>query len=141
MKFVKLLSFFLILIASSGTAYGQYILRTDQGDLILNKEQEVKILSLLQEKEILYLEIQDKDLQITYLKNKEMDSFRLTQALMEGNEKLQGKVLTLSKKVDEQAIEIGKLQKTIEIKTNRLRAFQVATAVTSVIIILKFLVM
>jgi hypothetical protein len=96
---------------------------------------------LLQEKEILYLEIQDKDLQITYLKNKEMDSFRLTQALMEGNEKLQGKVLTLSKKVDDQAIEIGKLQKTIEIKTNRLRAFQITTAVTSVIIILKFLVM
>jgi len=33
------------------------------------------------------------------------------------------------------------LQKTIEIKTHRLRAFQIATAVTSAIIILKFLVM
>jgi hypothetical protein len=126
---------------SSGIAYGQSILRTDQGDLILNKEQEVKILSLLQEKEILYLVIEDKDIEITYLKDKQMDSFRLTQALMESNEKLQGKVLTLSKKVDDQAIEIGRLQKTIEIKTHRLRGFQIATAVTSVIIILKFLVM
>ena len=130
-----------MLMLSSGIAYGQSILRTDQGDLILNKEQEVKILSLLQEKEILYLVIEDKDLEITYLKDKQMDSFRLTQALMESNEKLQGKVLTLSKKVDDQLIEIGKLQKTIEIKTHRLRAFQIATAVTSVIIILKFLVM
>ena len=130
-----------MLTLSSGIAYGQCILRTDQGDLILKKENEVKILSLLQEKEILYLVIEDKDLEITYLKDKQMDSFRLTQALMEGNEKLQGKVLTLSKKVDDQAIEIGKLQHTIEVKTNRLRAFQVATAITSVIIILKFLVM
>lgn len=85
--------------------------------------------------------IEDKDLQINYLNNKQMESFRLTQALMESNEKLQGKVLTLSKKVDEQAIEIGKLQRTVEIKTHRLRAFQIATAVTSTIIILKFLVM
>jgi hypothetical protein len=130
-----------MLTLSSGIAYGQSILRTDQGDLILNKEQEVKILTLLQEKEILYLVIEDKDLEITYLKGKQMDSFRLTQALMEGNEKLQGKVLTLSKKVDDQAIEIGRLQKTIEIKTHRLRGFQIATVVTSVIIILKFLVM
>jgi hypothetical protein len=130
-----------MLIASSGTAYGQCILRTDQGDLILNKEQEVKILSLLQEKEILYLEIQDKDLQITYLKDKQMDGFRLTQALMESNEKLQGKVLTLSKKVDDQAIEIGRLQKTIEIKTHRLRGFQIATAVTSTIILIKIFLM
>ena len=130
-----------MLTLSSGIAYGQSILRTDQGDLILKKDDEVKILSLLQEKEILYLVIEDKDIEITYLKDKQMDSFRLTQALMEGNEKLQGKVLTLSKKVDDQAIEIGKLQRTIEIKTNRLRAFQVVTVVTSVIIILKFLVM
>jgi hypothetical protein len=130
-----------MLTLSSGIAYGQSILRTDQGDLILKKEQEVKILSLLQEKEILYLVIEDKDIEITYLKDKQMDSFRLTQALMESNEKLQGKVLTLSKKVDEQAIEVGRLQKTIEIKTHRLRGFQIATAVTSIIIILKFLVM
>lgn len=130
-----------MLTLSSEIVYGQYILRTDQGDLILKKEDEVRILSLLQEKEILYLVIEDKDLEITYLKDKQMDSFRLTQALMEGNEKLQGKVLTLSKKIDEQAIEIGKLQRTVEIKTHKLRAFQIATAVTSVIIILKFLVM
>jgi hypothetical protein len=96
---------------------------------------------LLEEKKLLYLTIEDKDLQINYLNNKQMESFRLTQALMESNEKLQGKVLTLSKKVDEQAIEIGKLQRTVEIKTHRLRAFQIATAVTSTIIILKFLVM
>jgi len=70
-----------------------------------------------------------------------MESFRLTQSLMETNEKLQDKVLTLSKKIDTQAIEIGKLQKDLEIKTSRLRAFQIATVVTSTIIVLKFFVM
>jgi hypothetical protein len=107
----------------------------------LNKSQEDKVLQLLEERELLYLEIQDKNLEIFYLNNKQMESFRLTQALMESNEKLQNKTLSLSKKVDEQAIEIGKLQRTIEIKTHRLRAFQIATVVTSTIIILKFLVM
>ena len=141
MKFVKLLSFFLILIASSGTAYGQCILRTDKGDLILNKEQEVKILSLLEEKEILYLEIQGKDLEINYLNNKQMESFRLTQALMESNEKLQGKLLSVSKKLDSQTAETYKLQAELDIKQRRLRTWQIATAVTSTIILIKIFLM
>ena len=107
----------------------------------MNKSQEDKILQSLEEKTILYLEIEVRDNEINYLNNKLMESFRLTQSLMETNEKLQDKVLTLSKKIDIQAIEIGKLQKDLEIKTNRLRAFQIATVVTSTIIVLKFLVM
>jgi hypothetical protein len=107
----------------------------------LNKSQEDKILQSLEEKTILYLEIEARDNEINYLNNKLMESFRLTQSLMETNEKLQDKVLTLSKKIDTQAIEIGKLQKDLEIKTSRLRAFQIATVVTSTIIILKFFVM
>jgi hypothetical protein len=108
---------------------------------VLNKTQEDKILQLLEEKELLYLDIQEKDLKINYLKNKQMESFKLTQALMTSNEKLKETNLSLSKKVDTQAIEIGRLQATIEIKTHRLRAFQVATIVTSTIIALKFFVM
>jgi predicted nuclease with TOPRIM domain len=107
----------------------------------LNKSQEDKILQSLEEKTILYLEIEARDNEINYLNNKLMESFRLTQSLMETNEKLQDKVLTLSKKIDTQAIEIGKLQKDLEIKTSRLRAFQIATVVTSTIIVLKFFVM
>ncbi len=107
----------------------------------MNKSQEDKILQSLEEKTILYLEIEARDNEINYLNNKLMESFRLTQSLMETNEKLQDKVLTLSKKIDTQAIEIGKLQKDLEIKTSRLRAFQIATVVTSTIIILKFFVM
>jgi peptidoglycan hydrolase CwlO-like protein len=107
----------------------------------LNKSQEDKILQALEEKTILYLEIEARDNEINYLNNKLMESFRLTQSLMETNEKLQDKVLTLSKKIDTQAIEIGKLQKDLEIKTSRLRAFQIATVVTSTIIVLKFFVM
>jgi hypothetical protein len=108
---------------------------------VLNKTQEDKILQLLEEKELLYLDIQEKDLEINYLKNKQMESFKLTQALMTSNEKLKETNLSLSKKVDTQAIEIGRLQSTIEIKTHRLRVFQVATIVTSTIIALKFFVM
>jgi hypothetical protein len=130
-----------MLIASSGTAYGQYILRTDKGDLILNKEQEVKILQLLKEKEILYLEIQGKDLEINYLNNKQMESFRLTQALMESNEKLQGKLLAVSKKLDSQTAETYKLQAELDIKQRRLRTWQIATAVTSTIILIKIFLM
>lgn len=130
-----------MLIASSGTAYGQCILRTDKGDLILNKEQEVKILSLLEEKEILYLEIQGKDLEINYLNNKQMESFRLTQALMESNEKLQGKLLTVSKKLDSQTAETYKLQAKLDLKQRRLRTWQIATAVTSTIILIKIFLM
>lgn len=130
-----------MLIASSGTAYGQCILRTDKGDLILNKEQEVKILSLLEEKEILYLEIQGKDLEINYLNNKQMESFRLTQALMESNEKLQGKLLSVSKKLDSQTAENYKLQAELDIKQRRLRTWQIATAVTSTIILIKIFLM
>ena len=107
----------------------------------MNKSQEDKILQSLEEKTILYLEIEARDNEINYLNNKLMESFRLTQSLMETNEKLQDKVLTLSKKIDTQAIEIGKLQKDLEIKTSRLRAFQIATVVTSTIIVLKFFVM
>lgn len=107
----------------------------------MNKSQEDKILQALEEKTILYLEIEARDNEINYLNNKLMESFRLTQSLMETNEKLQDKVLTLSKKIDTQAIEIGKLQKDLEIKTSRLRAFQIATVVTSTIIVLKFFVM
>lgn len=130
-----------MLIASSGTAYGQCILRTDKGDLILNKEQEVKILSLLEEKEILYLEIQGKDLEINYLNNKQMESFRLTQALMESNEKLQGKLLSVSKKLDSQTAETYKLQAELDLKQRRLRTWQIATAVTSTIILIKIFLM
>jgi hypothetical protein len=130
-----------MLIASSGTAYGQYILRTDKGDLILNKEQEVKILQLLKEKEILYLEIQGKDLEINYLNNKQMESFRLTQALMESNEKLQGKLLAVSKKLDSQTAETYKLQAELDIKQRRLRTWQIATVVTSTIILIKIFLM
>lgn len=107
----------------------------------MNKSQEDKILQALEDKTILYLEIEARDNEINYLNNKLMESFRLTQSLMETNEKLQDKVLTLSKKIDTQAIEIGKLQKDLEIKTSRLRAFQIATVVTSTIIVLKFFVM
>ena len=130
-----------MLIANTKTVYGQCILRTPSGEIVLNKTQEDKILQLLEEKELLYLDIQEKDLKINYLKNKQMESFKLTQALMTSNEKLKETNLSLSKKVDTQAIEIGRLQATIEIKTHRLKAFQVATIVTSTIIALKFFVM
>ena len=96
---------------------------------------------MLEERELLYLDVQDKIVEINYLNNKQMESFRLTQALMESNEKLQNKTLFLSKKVDDQVIQIARLQRDLEIKSNRLRAFQVATVVTSTIIVLKFLVM
>lgn len=96
---------------------------------------------MLEERELLYLDVQDKIVEINYLNNKQMESFRLTQALMESNEKLQNKTLSLSKKVDDQVIQIARLQRDLEIKSNRLRAFQVATVVTSTIIVLKFLVM
>jgi hypothetical protein len=107
----------------------------------LTEEQEVKILQLLEEKKILYFIIQEQEVELDYLKTKQMESFRLTQALMESNEKLQDSVLSLSKKVDKQALEIGKLQRDLEVKSNRLRAFQIATVVTSTIIVLKFIVM
>ena len=141
MKLVKLLSLFLMLTLSTKTVFGQCILRNPSGEIVLNKSQEDKILQALEEKTILYLEIEARDNEINYLNNKLMESFRLTQSLMETNEKLQDKVLTLSKKIDTQAIEIGKLQKDLEIKTSRLRAFQIATVVTSTIIVLKFFVM
>jgi len=107
----------------------------------LTKDQETKILQLLEEKKILYFIIQEQEIEIDYLKTKQMDSFKLTQALMESNEKLQESLLNLSKKVDKQAFEIGKLQRDLEVKSNRLRAFQIATVVTSTIIVLKFFVM
>lgn len=96
---------------------------------------------MLEEKEILYLVIEDKDLQINYLNNKQMESFKLTQALMESNERLQEKTLFLSKKVDLQNQEIGQLKTKLDIKTHRLRAFQIATAVTSTIILVKVFLM
>ncbi len=141
MKFIKSLSLFLLLVVSSKTVYGQCILRTPSGEIQLNKSQEDKVLQLLEERELLYLDVQDKIVEINYLNNKQMESFRLTQALMESNEKLQNKTLSLSKKVDDQVIQIARLQRDLEIKSNRLRAFQVATVVTSTIIVLKFLVM
>jgi peptidoglycan hydrolase CwlO-like protein len=96
---------------------------------------------LLEEKKLLYLTIEDKDLQINYLNNKQMESFRLTQALMDSNERLQEKTLSLSKKIDSQNQEIGQLKKDLDIKTHRLRAFQIATAVTSTIILVKVFLM
>ena len=96
---------------------------------------------MLEEKKLLYLTIEDKDLQINYLNNKQMESFRLTQALMESNERLQEKTLFLSKKVDLQNQEIGQLKRDLDIKKHRLRAFQVATAVTSTIILVKVFLM
>jgi peptidoglycan hydrolase CwlO-like protein len=96
---------------------------------------------LLEEKKLLYLTIEDKDLQINYLNNKQMESFRLTQALMESNERLQEKTLSLSKKIDLQNQEIGQLKKDLDIKKHRLRAFQIATAVTSTIILVKVFLM
>jgi hypothetical protein len=141
MKLVKLLSLFLMLILSTKTVFGQCILRNPSGEIVLNKSQEDKILQALEDKTILYLEIEARDNEINYLNNKLMESFRLTQSLMDSNEKLKDKVLSLSKKVDNQNFEIGKLQRDLEIKTNRLRAFQIATVVTSTIIVLKFFVM
>lgn len=141
MKLIKLLSLFLLLTLSTKTVFGQCTLRTPSGEIVLTEEQEVKILQLLEEKKILYFIIQEQEIELDYLKTKQMESFRLTQALMESNEKLQESVLTLSKKVDKQALEIGKLQRDLEIKSNRLRAFQIATVVTSTIIVLKFIVM
>ena len=76
-----------------------------------------------------------------YLNNKQMESFRLTQALMESNERLQEKTLSLSKKVDSQNQEIGQLKRDLDIKKHRLRAFQIATAVTSTIILVKVFLM
>jgi len=108
---------------------------------VLTKTQEDKILQLLEEKEILYLEIQGKDLEINYLNNKQMESFRLTQALMESNEKLQGKLLAVSKKLDSQTAETYKLQAELDIKQRRLRTWQIATAVTSTIILIKIFLM
>ncbi len=96
---------------------------------------------MLEEKEILYLEIQGKDLEINYLNNKQMESFRLTQALMESNEKLQGKLLAVSKKLDSQTAETYKLQAELDIKQRRLRTWQIATAVTSTIILIKIFLM
>ena len=96
---------------------------------------------MLEEKKLLYLTIEDKDLQINYLNNKQMESFRLTQALMESNERLQEKTLSLSKKIDLQNQEIGQLKKDLDIKKHRLRAFQIATAVTSTIILVKVFLM
>ncbi len=116
-------------------------MRNPSGEIVLNKSQEDKILQALEDKTILYLEIEARDNEINYLNNKLMESFRLTQSLMDSNEKLKDKVLSLSKKVDNQNFEIGKLQRDLEIKTNRLRAFQIATVVTSTIIVLKFFVM
>ena len=141
MKLIKLLSLFLLLTLNSETVFGQNILRTPSGEIVLTKDQETKILQLLEEKKILYFIIQEQEIEIDYLKTKQMDSFRLTQALMESNEKLQESLLNLSKKVDKQAFEIGKLQRDLEVKSNRLRAFQIATVVTSTIIVLKFFVM
>ena len=141
MKSLKLFTLFLMLILSIKTVSGQCILRTPSGEVILNKSQEDKILQLLEEKKLLYLTIEDKDLQINYLNNKQMESFRLTQALMESNERLQEKTLSLSKKVDSQNQEIGQLKKDLDIKKHRLRAFQVATAVTSTIILVKVFLM
>lgn len=130
-----------MLIASTKTVYGQCILRTPSGEVVLTKTQEDKILQLLEEKEILYLEIQGKDLEINYLNNKQMESFRLTQALMESNEKLQGKLLAVSKKLDSQTAETYKLQAELDIKQRRLRTWQIATAVTSTIILIKIFLM
>lgn len=96
---------------------------------------------MLEEKKLLYLTIEDKDLQINYLNNKQMESFRLTQALMESNERLQEKTLSLSKKIDSQNQEIGQLKRDLDIKKHRLRAFQIATAVTSTIILVKVFLM
>ena len=108
---------------------------------MLTKTQEDKILQLLEEKEILYLEIQGKDLEINYLNNKQMESFRLTQALMESNEKLQGKLLAMSKKLDSQTAETYKLQAELDIKQRRLRTWQITTVVTSTIILIKIFLM
>jgi len=141
MKLLKLFTLFLMLILSTKTVSGQCILRTPSGEVILNKSQEDKILQLLEEKKLLYLTIEDKDLQINYLNNKQMESFRLTQALMESNERLQEKTLSLSKKIDLQNQEIGQLKKDLDIKKHRLRAFQIATAVTSTIILVKVFLM
>ncbi len=107
----------------------------------MSKSQEDKILQALEEKTILYLEIEARDNEINYLNNKLMESFRLTQSLMETTEKLQATVLNLSKKVDSQNQEIGQLQNQLAIKTSRLRAFQIATAVTSTIILVKVFLM
>lgn len=111
------------------------------GEVILNKSQEDKILQLLEEKEILYLTIEDKELEINYLKNKQMENFKLIQSIMDNNEKLQNSVLNLSKKIDMQNQEIGQLKNEVSVKTHRLRAFQIATAVTSTIILVKVFLM
>lgn len=67
-----------------------------------------------------------------------MESFRLTQALMESNERLQEKTLALSKKIDLQSEQIGQLKKDLDIKKQRLKFFQITTAVTGGIILLIF---
>ncbi len=82
--------------------------------------------------------IEDKDLEINYLKNKQMENFRLIQATMEANEKLQNSVLNLSKKVDNQNQEIGQLKNELSIKNKRLKFFQITTAITGGIILLIF---
>lgn len=67
-----------------------------------------------------------------------MESFRLTQALMESNEKLQAKTLALSKKVDVQNENIGQLKAELDRTRKNLRFFQITTAVTGGIILLIF---
>lgn len=67
-----------------------------------------------------------------------MESFRLTQALMESNEKLQAKTLALSKKVDIQNENIGQLKAELDRTRKNLRFFQITTAVTGGIILLIF---
>ena len=138
MKLLKLFTLFLMLTLSSKTVYGQYTYRTPSGEIVLDKNAESKALQLIVDRQAILLELEAKTLEINYLKNKQMESFRLTQALMESNERLQEKTLALSKKIDLQSEQIGQLKKDLDIKKQRLKFFQITTAVTGGIILLIF---
>lgn len=138
MKLLKLLTLSLMLTLSSKTVFGQYTYRTPSGEIVLDKNAESKALQLIVDRKAILLELEAKQLEINYLKNKEMESFRLTQALMESNEKLQAKTLALSKKVDVQNENIGQLKAELDRTRKNLRFFQITTAVTGGIILLIF---
>ena len=138
MKLLKLLTLSLMLTLSTKTVFGQYTYRTPSGEIVLDKNAESKALQLIVDRKAILLELEAKQLEINYLKNKEMESFRLTQALMESNEKLQAKTLALSKKVDVQNENIGQLKAEIDRTRKNLRFFQITTAVTGGIILLIF---
>lgn len=138
MKLLKLFTLFLMLTLSSKTVYGQYTYRTPSGEIVLDKNAESKALQLIVDRKAILLELEAKQLEINYLKNKQMESFRLTQALMDSNERLQEKTLALSKKIDVQNENIGQLKTDLDRTKKHLKFFQLTTAVTGGIILLIF---